>query len=60
MQSNIYAGKDFTLRGSGGRRKRGGVTYYSSVYTVKVHVADKGTGTEVTKKITRQPEKRQN
>ncbi len=31
-----------------------GVTYDSSVYTVKVHVADKGTGTlEVTKKITR-------
>ena len=48
------AGKDFTYTVAEVAGNEAGVTYDSSVYTVKVHVADKGTGTlEVTKKITR-------
>ncbi len=48
------AGKDFTYAVAEVAGNEAGVTYDSSVYTVKVHVADKGTGTlEVTKKITR-------
>ena len=48
------AGKDFTYTVAEVAGSEAGVTYDSSVYTVKVHVADKGTGTlEVTKKITR-------
>ena len=53
------AGKDFTYTVAEVAGNEAGVTYDSSVYTVKVHVADKGTGTlEVTKKITRRKDSR--